>query len=34
MVLAVCAVGIGFVVRGERNKSLSPIGAAQAAAAE
>jgi AAHS family 4-hydroxybenzoate transporter-like MFS transporter len=34
MILAACAVGIGFVVRGERNKSPSPIGAAQAAAAE
>jgi AAHS family 4-hydroxybenzoate transporter-like MFS transporter len=34
MILAACAVGIGLVVRGERNKSLSPIGAAQAAAAE
>jgi len=34
MVLAACAIGIGLVVRGERNKSLSPVGAAQAAAAE
>ena len=34
MVLAACAVGIGLVVRGERNKSLSPLAAAQAAAAE
>ena len=35
MVLAACAVGIGLVVRGERNKSPSPVpGAAQAVAAE
>lgn len=33
VVLALCAIGIGFVVRGER-RSLSPLGAAQAAAAE
>jgi AAHS family 4-hydroxybenzoate transporter-like MFS transporter len=34
MILAACAIGIGLVVRGERNKSLSLAGAAQAAAAE
>jgi AAHS family 4-hydroxybenzoate transporter-like MFS transporter len=34
MILAACAVGIGLVVRGERNKSLSLLGAAQPAAAE
>jgi AAHS family 4-hydroxybenzoate transporter-like MFS transporter len=34
MILAVCAVGIGLVVRGERNRSSSPLGAAQAAPAE
>jgi AAHS family 4-hydroxybenzoate transporter-like MFS transporter len=34
MILAACAIGIGLVVRGERNKSSSLLGAAQPAAAE
>lgn len=34
MILAVCAVAIGLVVRGQRSPSSTPIGAAQTAAAE